>query len=88
MGDQVVPSVQFELNPQIWFIDRKMQYKPLHFITVNTPLTAQSALWIIHNLVGRFTFHGNIDMDDDFEECTLPSFEDPVEAVLYELKWS
>lgn len=88
MGDQITESVLDSLKLQVWFINRQLNYKPVHFITVKTPLTKQSASWIIHNLTGRFTFEGHNEISDEFEEVCMPSFEDPVEATLYELKWS
>lgn len=88
MGDQLAASVQIGLKPQVWFINRQLSYKPVHFVTTKTPLTRQSASWIINNLNGRYTFEGNKELSDDFEERCLPSFEDPVEATLYELTWS
>lgn len=86
MDDQIDSSV-LELNPEVWFIERNLNYKPEHFITAKTALTRQSALWIIHNLVGRYSFAGSSDISDDWEEVVFPSFEDSMEAVLYELKW-
>jgi predicted SpoU family rRNA methylase len=88
MGDHVGPSVQDRLKPHVWFVDRQLGYKPIHFVTVRTPLTNQSAAWIINTLSGRFTFEGHREMADDFEEVCMPSFEDPIEATLYELTWS
>ncbi len=84
MSDQVT-SV---LDPQIWFGNRNLSYKPLHFVTAGTPLTTESALWIIHNLSGRYTFSGSMGLNDDLEEVIYPSFEDSSEVVLYELRWS
>lgn len=77
-----------ELKPEVWYINRQLDFKPDHFVTAKTPLTDKSAEWIINNLVGRFTFVGFDDIDDHFEYIRLPSFEDSAEAVLYELKWS
>lgn len=88
MGDQLGASVQFDLKPNVWFVNRRLPYKPLHFVTAKTPLTTQSAVWIINTLSGRFTFDGYVELDELLEEVSLPSFEDPVEATLYELKWS
>lgn len=76
------------LKPEIWFIDRQLDFKPDHFVTATTPLKKESAEWIINTLVGRFTFSGKSHIDEDFETIKLPSFEDPLEATLYELKWS
>jgi hypothetical protein len=68
-----------------WFVDRKLSYKPKHFITSRTPITVESLSWIVHSLVGRY--HLNIEMED-FEATTIVSFEDHSEAMLYELTWS
>lgn len=81
-------SVQLVLKPEVWYINRRMDFKPSHFITVKTPLTKNSAQWILNNLTGRFTFNGNNELNEDLDEVTYPSFEDPAEAILYELKWS
>lgn len=77
-----------ELKPEVWYINRQLSFKPTHFVTARTPLTDKSAEWIINSLVGRFTFVGYDDIDDNLEYIRLPSFEDSAEAVLYELKWS
>lgn len=77
-----------DLKPEVWYINRQLDFKPDHFVTAKTPLTDKSAQWIINNLVGRFTFIGFDDINDHFEYIRLPSFEDSAEAVLYELKWS
>lgn len=79
---------ELEIKPQAWYVNRQLDFKPDHFVTAKTPLTGKSAEWIINNLVGRFTFVGYDDIDDNFEYIRLPSFEDSSEAVLYELKWS
>lgn len=86
MSDQVT-SVR-SLDPKVWFTKRALEYKPLHFITAKTPLTKDSALWIVHNLTGRYTFAGHMGLNEDLEETIFPSFEELSDAVLYELRWS
>lgn len=79
---------ELEIKPEVWFVDRQLDFKPDHFVTAKTPLTAKSAEWILTHLVGRFTFIGFDELDDNFDYVRFPSFEDSAEAVLYELKWS
>jgi len=83
-------SVQnLEINLSVWFIDRMLHYKPAHFVITGTPLTEESAMWIIYNLSGRFSFIAtNTYHVDDFTEIVYPAFEDKKEAMIYELKWS
>jgi hypothetical protein len=77
-----------EIKPEVWHVNRKLDFKPPHFVTANTAITRESAKWIVHTLSGRYTFIGSESIDDFFVPITLPSFEDPTEALLYELKWS
>jgi hypothetical protein len=88
MVDTMTSVRDLVVYPDIWFINRKLSYKPVHFVTAKTPLKKESAVWVIHTLHGRFTFEGTNEFNEDFEEIVYPSFEDPKEAVLYELKWS
>lgn len=75
-----------EIKPQVWFIERQMQFKPLHFVKAATPASNKAIEWIQTSLSGRFYLEKSID--DLFDEKIYPSFEDPAEATLYELKWS
>jgi hypothetical protein len=81
-------ETQLEITPNVWFIDRRLPFKPPHFVMASTPVTKESAKWIVHNLVGRYTFIASVSVDSFFEPIVLLSFEDPTEALLYELKWS
>jgi hypothetical protein len=78
---------ELEIKPEVWYVQRQLDFKPTHFVTAKTPLTDKSAEWIVHNLVGRFVFIEG-ELSDDFEYIRIPAFEDSAEAVLYELKWS
>lgn len=91
MGDQLGASVQSELviDPVNWYILRELKFKPPHFVTANTPVMDELALkWIIYNLRGRYTLASEFKMNSSFVQEIYPSFEDPHEALLYELKWS
>lgn len=77
-----------ELKPEVWFIERKLAHRPPHFVSATTPINKESAQWIAHSLVGRYALESDCKIDNFFVELVMPSFEDPAEAVMYELKWS
>jgi hypothetical protein len=83
---------EHEINPLIWFGERELTYTPKHFVSTNTPLTTESKLWIISKLSGRFSYINQINESSDYimlsDSTYFPAFEDPAEAVLYELYWS
>jgi len=75
-----------EIDPVAWFSDREVYFKPPHFVMTNTHLTEESKFWILKNLKGRFSL-----IENDYVTRTkkfVPAFEDPQEAILYELAWS
>ena len=82
------PSAQIDLEvkPCVWFVDRELGFKPVHFVKAVTPANSKAIQWILNSLSGRFFLEKSYD--DVFDEKVYPSFEDPAEATLYELKWS
>ena len=79
----------YEIDPVVWFTERQLDYPPVHFVTVHTPLTEESRQWVLNKLRGRFAV--TIDTTDflfNLESLGCISFEDPKEATLFELKWS
>lgn len=98
MGDQVTGSVQdqLDLSPEVWFIDRQLDFTPSYFTVAKTSITDESVAWILSTLKGRFSlqFKHEHDLSDTLLLgdipwlVTVPAFEDPQEALLYELKWS
>lgn len=76
------------INPLVWYSMRELAQSPPHFVKCTTPLTDTSLIWVITKLQGRFSKN----QKDDFVLLVFPtheiSFEDPVEAMLYELRWS
>ena len=66
-----------DINLHTWFMDRELTWKPEHFTTCTTTATGEARAWIFEKLRGRFVITGNI----------VPAFEDPKEAVFYELTW-
>ncbi len=81
---------EHEINPQLWFGTRELTHTPIHFTVAKTRLTDESKLWILNKLSGRFSSVQNIDDTNNFfiTDSFFPAFEDPAEAVLYELYWS
>ncbi len=74
-----------KINVYTWFDARQLDFCPKHFITTKTPVTDESLIWIHEKLQGRFCLQqGNDFLDFD----RIPYFEDPQEAILYELTWA
>jgi hypothetical protein len=82
--------IEFQLDPITWFSDRELHYTPKHFIVTSHPCTSESKQWVLDKLSGRFSVTYPI-VSNNLIELMTPSciaFEDPQEAVFYELKWS
>lgn len=84
---------EYEIDPITWFSDREIKYTPRHFVVSSTPLTPESKIWILSTLRGRFSVVHWVN-DDQKSNLVIdslhgrPAFEDPKEAMLYELTWS
>jgi hypothetical protein len=80
-----------ELDYNTWFTQRLLNAKPVHFVKANAPVTHKSMVWIYENLNGRFYVENPTRVEYD---SSLPlhtptvSFEDPGEAMFYDLRWS
>ena len=73
------------INLYTWFADRQLDFLPAHFVKCNATVNVESELWVLENLKGRFFIDNTnflFTMDNDIY------FEDPQEAVHYELTWS
>lgn len=72
------------------FGNRELTLTPQHFVVATTPLSTESRNWILESTVGRFSII--IKQDSAYEDTAFkrdfPAFEDPKEAILYELTWS
>ena len=87
-----------ELNPSTWFSERELPFKPRHFTATKTPITLESKKWIYDKLNGRFaivtveTTVSSYDLGSSLGWSStvngFPAFENPLEAVFYELTWS
>jgi hypothetical protein len=82
---------EYQIDPVSWFSERELKNTPKHFIVSKTHLTTESKIWILTKLKGRFSIVIQENDLDDFLVFSLsgnPAFEDPKEAILYELRWS
>jgi hypothetical protein len=78
------------LNPLLWYVDRELSFIPSHFVKANTPMTEDSLFWVRSKLIGRYgtsAVTGNTVEDYIFGGDDI-YFEDPAEAMIYELRWS
>lgn len=65
-----------DININQWYMDRELKYVPKHFVLTTATHTNDSRNWILEKLTGRF--------------CTswkYVAFEDPKEALFYQLVW-
>lgn len=78
------------VNPLLWYGTRELKLTPPHFVKCSAPLTGTSLEWVITKLQGRYTKDDAWDDDSElfFVDTQYISFEDPAEAMLYELRWS
>lgn len=78
-----------DINLYTWFTDRELNYCPKHFVMTNTPVTSESREWVLEKLSGRFA---TVAQPFDYISSNFPNvriaFENPKEAVFYELTWS
>lgn len=78
-----------EIHPYVWYATRKLDKVPTHFTKSNTTVTVESEFWIKTRLTGRYATmvaHDNtftLDIGSSYAY-----FEDPAEAMMYELRWS
>jgi hypothetical protein len=84
-------SVEYEVNLHTWFMTREINIFPRHFVVAKTPITHESKQWILESLRGRFCIVTSLESSEPAflgMPSEVPAFEDPQEAVFYELKWS
>ena len=83
--------IDYQLDPITWFSERELTYTPKHFIVTSHPYTPESKQWVLDKLSGRFSVTYATISSSLIGDVISPSciaFEDPQEAVFYELKWS
>lgn len=82
-----------DIDPRVWFCEREVSYPPRHFVPTKSRLTDESKQWILDSLRGRFAItqsNNDTTLFEDFDTSYIgyASFEDPKEAMLFELRWS
>lgn len=82
------------INPITWFSDRELRYNPGHFILVRIPIDNDRMEWILDNLSGRFCLVDTPGLSSGTgyshnvqDWGYYPAFEDPAEAIHYQLIW-
>lgn len=78
------------INLYTWFSERKLDFLPVHFIATNTFVDDDRHIWVLEKCTGRYYIGSRKDTDDWLSLLTesVIYFEDPQEAVLYQLTWS
>jgi hypothetical protein len=82
--------IEYCLDPITWFSERELYYTPKHFTVTSHPCTPESKQWVLDKLSGRFSVTYP-KVSSNILEILTPSciaFEDPQEALFYELRWS
>lgn len=79
-----------ELDPLVWFSKREVHHIPRHFTRTATPLTTESTIWVMTTLKGRYGQANGAQGSSKFgvDWANYFYFEDPAEAMMYELRWS
>lgn len=83
---------EYTIDPLTWYTNRNLDRCPKHFVVAEAPLTEESKQWILDKLTGRFAIVNNVTnlstliiLDSIMGKV---AFEDPKEALIYELTWS
>jgi hypothetical protein len=74
-----------------WFSERKCEYLPKHFVPTTTLWSEEKELWALEQCTGRYyvgIYKSDEFLSQLFYDDQIIYFEDPQEAVLYELTWS
>ena len=78
-----------ELNPLLWYSILELDYQPDHFVISKIPITDEAKEWVKTKITGRYSFVPSNFNDDEivFTKTICVAFEDPKDAVLFELTW-
>jgi len=80
--------IDYEIDPYIWFGKRQVNFHPKHFVLSDTLLTLDSKQWVLDNIKGRFCIvHTSQIFLVEYNLGNI-AFENPKDAMFYELKWS
>ena len=73
-----------DINISQWFIERSLLNPPKHFVKATAVLSQENEEWIREKLIGRYSVY----LRNGEYSRPSPAFEDPQEAVFYELTWA
>ena len=80
------------VNPLLWYGERELQHIPPHFTKAHTTLTDDSLFWVMTKCQGRYSLTDYEEDANDIMSIFVVAqniyFEDPAEAMMYELRWS
>jgi hypothetical protein len=74
-----------DINLNTWFMNREMDFVPDHFVRSKTAMTPEAREWVLETLTGRFAVMHSYSL---VSGSYTVAFEDPKEALFYELKWA
>ena len=79
-----------ELDINTWFTERAVKDNPIHFVKADTPLNHSSLIWVLETLKGRYYIGEERSINDlfGFNTVSYIYFEDPTEAMYFDLRWS
>ena len=81
------------INLYTWFVKRQLDFLPNHSVPTVTPVNDERHMWILEKCNGRYHIGPAQHKQKENDWLALFGeyvvyFEDPQEAVLYELTWS
>lgn len=76
------------MNPLLWFGERRLDKVPPHFVKCDTPVNDKIEFWVLTKTYGRYCIISVSNDDSIFSDKEIIYFEDPKEAMLYELRWA
>jgi hypothetical protein len=84
-----------DINKSTWFVDRYVKHVPKHFVATHSKVTDENLTWVYERTYGRFSIvrPNPVQEDDSMLVSTfwlenVYAFEDPKEAVQFELTWA
>lgn len=75
-----------DINLFTWFSEREMNFAPPHFVYAAGKISPETKQWVLEKLSGRF--HVPTTFFPITKAKGSIAFEDPAEALFYELKWA
>lgn len=77
-----------EMDPLVWFGQRQITPSPRHFVKTTTPSNNEIHTWVLSTLKGRFSLETGSNLSSLQDWGSYYAFEDPGEAMMFELRWS